>query len=72
AVHHAERCLDWCGSGEVEDWDLAFAHEALARAHTVTGNSDEAERHKRLARAAGDAIAGAENREHFENDYASL
>ena len=72
AVYHAERCLEWCGRGEVEDWDVAFAHEALARALALAGNAGEAERHKRLARQAGDAIADPEDREHFDKDWASL
>ena len=72
AVYHAERCLDWCGRGEVEDWDLAFAYEALARAHGAAGNVEEAERFKRQAREAGDEIADAEDREHFDEDYATL
>jgi hypothetical protein len=72
AIYHAERCLEWCGRGEVEDWDVAFAHEALARAHGVAGNDAEAESHKRLARETGDAIADPEDREHFDKDYETL
>jgi hypothetical protein len=72
AVYHAERCPEWCGRGEVEDWDLAFAHEALARAHKVAGNVEAGERHKRLARELGDAIADPEDREHFDEDWATL
>lgn len=72
AVYHAERCLEWCGRGDVEDWDVAFAYEALARAQGVAGNTDEAERFKLEARAAGDEIADAEDREHFDKDYATL
>jgi hypothetical protein len=72
AVYHAERCLAWCGRGDVEDWDVAFAHEALARAYGVAGNVEAAERHKRLAREAGDAISDPEDREQFDKDYATL
>jgi len=72
AVYHAERCLEWCGRGDVEDWDVAFAHEALARAHKVAGDRYSAEHHRQLARQAGDAIADAEDREHFDKDYATL
>jgi len=72
AVYHAERCLEWCGRGEVEDWDVAFAHEALARAHRVAGDVEAAERHKQLARELGDAIADPEDREHFDEDWATL
>ena len=72
ALYHARRCLAWCERGGVEDWDLAFAHEALARAYRLAGSAEEAERHKRLARQAGDAIADPEDREHFDEDYATL
>jgi hypothetical protein len=72
ALFHAQRCLDWCGRGEVEDWDRAFAHEALARAHAAAGNSEEAGRHKQLARELGDAIADPEDREQFDRDWATL
>ena len=72
AVFHGERCLEWCGRGDVEDWDVAFAHEALARAHKVAGNAEAAEQHKQLARELGDALADAEDREHFDKDWATL
>jgi hypothetical protein len=72
ALYHAARCLDWCEHGEVEDWDVAFAYEALARAHAVAGNTAEAARFKELAGRAGDEIADPEDREHFEQDWATL
>jgi len=36
-LHHAERCLEWCEQHRdaVEDWDVAFAYEALARGHAA-------------------------------------
>ena len=72
AVYHAERCLAWCEGGDVEDWDLAFAYEALARAHGAAGNADEAGRFKQKAREEGDRIADADDCEHFDEDYATL
>ena len=72
AIYHAERCLDWCERGEVEDWDVAFAHEALSRAHRVAGDDAKAEEHKTRSRELGDAIADPEDREHFDKDYATL
>ena len=39
AIYHAGRCLDWCERGEVEDWDVAFANEALSPAHGVAGTT---------------------------------
>ncbi len=37
ALHHARRVLDLCQENGVGDWDLAFAYEALARAHAIAG-----------------------------------
>ena len=72
AVHHAQRCLDECRQNAIGDWDLAFAYEALARAHRVAGNDDEYRRALVLAREAGAAIAEADDREHFEQELADL
>jgi hypothetical protein len=71
AVWHARRCLEHCEENGIGDWDLAYAYEALARAHAVAGH-DEASHWKTKARAAGDAIADPEDREHFDEDYATL
>jgi DNA-binding transcriptional MerR regulator len=72
AVHHAQRCLDHCREHGIGDWDLAFAYEALARAHKVAGNEDEFRRNLELAREAGAKISDAEDRELLEKDVAEL
>jgi hypothetical protein len=72
AVWHAQRCLDHCVDAEIGDWDLAYAYEALARAHAIAGNADESARFKQLARRAGDEIADPDDRGHFDEDYATL
>src|SRR5713101_1922567 len=43
ALHHAQRCLEICEAepSALEDWDLPFAFEALARAHAVAGDTAE-------------------------------
>ena len=71
AVWHARRCLDHCEENGIGDWDLAYAYEALARAHAVAGNTEAAD-WKAKARAAGDEIADPEDREHFDEDYETL
>jgi hypothetical protein len=71
AVWHSQRCLDWCERAGLGDWDLAYAYEALARAHGLAGSA-EAVGWKAKARAAGDAIADPEDRRHFDEDYATL
>ena len=71
AIWHARRCLDYCEENGIGDWDLAYAYEALARAHAVAGDAESAD-WKAKARAAADEIAEAEDREHFDEDYATL
>jgi hypothetical protein len=71
AIWHARRCLEHCEQNGIGDWDLAYAYEALARAHALAGDG-EAEQWKSKSRAAGDAIADPEDREHFDEDYSTL
>jgi hypothetical protein len=74
ALHHAKRCLAYCESdpGVLEDWDLPYAYEALARAELVSGNEDEARRLAAKARELGEQVADAEDREHLAEDLATL
>jgi hypothetical protein len=73
ALYHADRCLEICLAAEqVEDWDLPFAYEALARAHGVAGNLEERDRFEQLARETGMQIADEEDRELLLNDLATL
>ena len=74
ALHHARRCLDLClaHAREIEDWDLPFAYEALARAHAVAGDGDEAARYVALARQAGERIEEADDRQLLLHDLESV
>ena len=72
ALHHAGRCLKICRDNAIGGFDLAFACEALARAHAVAGNPDEVKRHLELAREAGRAITEAHDREIFLKDLATV
>jgi hypothetical protein len=74
ALHHARRCLALVeGHGdEMEDWDLAGAHEALARAQLAAGDVDEARRHFELARAETANIANPHDAKHIEADLDAL
>src|SRR5689334_29272 len=57
ALHHARRVLDLCQENGIGDWDLAFAYEALARAHAVAGDAAQARHHTDQALAAAKDIA---------------
>ncbi|MFL5920310.1 MAG: hypothetical protein ACJ75D_03275 [Gaiellaceae bacterium] len=74
ALHHARRCLEICESHPeaLEDWDLPYAHEALARANALAGHADEAGRHAAAARELAARVAGTKDREHLEADLATL
>jgi catechol 2,3-dioxygenase-like lactoylglutathione lyase family enzyme len=70
AAFHAERSLEICEAAGVGDFDLAYAHEALARARRVAGDEEGAAREARIAEQLGAAIADPEDREHFLADLA--
>ena len=74
ALHHARRCLAIVESHpeNMEDWDVAFAYEALARASSVAGRSEDAERFAQHARKAVAAVADPEDREHVEEALQTL
>ncbi len=66
-LRHAERCLELCGEHTdlVEDWDVAFAEEAIARAHAAAGNAEAAGEHHAKASALGAAISDGDDRDVF-------
>jgi hypothetical protein len=74
ALHHARRCLAYCEENPeaIEDWDLPYAYEALARAHALAGEADVAGRHAAAARELAAGVMGAEDREHLEADLGTL
>jgi hypothetical protein len=72
ALFHAHKVLDICQREGIGDFDLAFAYEALARAHAIAGDLDEAHRWAELARAACADIAEDGDREITQSDLETL
>jgi hypothetical protein len=72
AVHHAERCLALCREAEIGGFDLAFAYEALARAHAVAGGARESRRFLDLAREAGATIEDPKEAEHLHDELETV
>ena len=68
ALHHARRAVAEAEALGLADFDLAFVHEALARALACAGDGAGAQRERDVARAV--VIADAEDREIFEADLA--
>jgi lipopolysaccharide biosynthesis protein len=72
ALVHARLCLNTCVEHGIGDFDTAYAHEAMARAHRVLGNEAESTAHAEQARRAAAGIADPEDREHAMEDIAEL
>jgi DNA-binding transcriptional MerR regulator len=74
AIWHAQRCLAYAETpeGGQEDWDLAAAYEALARAHAVAGDLATAAEWKAKAAAALEAVVDQDDRDVIEGDLATL
>ncbi|MGZ8716376.1 MAG: hypothetical protein ACXWYO_04620 [Gaiellaceae bacterium] len=74
ALQHAQRCLEICESepGALEDWDLPFAYEALARAYAVAGDAGELSRCLDQARSLGASIVDDDDRALLEADLATI
>jgi hypothetical protein len=70
ALHHARRVLELCTEHGLDDWDLAFAHEAIARALAVAGNVAGAAAEIRAARDV--PIADDEDRALLEQDLLGI
>jgi uncharacterized protein YndB with AHSA1/START domain len=69
ALYHSERCAAVVGESGLQDFDLAYAHEARARALACLGRLDEAA--AELAAAHAVPIADDEDRKILEGDLAA-
>ncbi len=65
-LQHARRCLDGCERHGLADFDLAYAHEAHARALQALGRTEEAAAARSAALAV--PLADEEDRQHLEAD----
>lgn len=72
ALFHARRALEVCERNGIGDFDLAFAYEALARAHAVRGDSVESVRYAEAARSACGDISDDEDRALVLSDLATI
>jgi ribosomal protein S18 acetylase RimI-like enzyme len=72
ALYHAQLAHDICAEHGFGDFDLAYAFEALARAHALAGNRSESDGWRDRARAATAEVADAEDRELLLSDLATI
>jgi lipopolysaccharide biosynthesis regulator YciM len=74
ALYHARRCLELCESvvDDLDEFDLPFAYEALARAYAVAGDEEQARHWVARARAAGEGISDEDDRVLLEADLETI
>lgn len=72
ALYHAQHCLNICLAENSGDVDLAFAHEALARAYKMCGEDAEALVHLKAAFAAAETIVKQENKDYLLSELQSI
>ncbi len=68
ALYHARRCLEICEREGIGDFDVAFAHEAMARASALAGDSHAFRAHYEKAKSLAPRIAESGDREYFLKD----
>ena len=71
ALFHAEQCLKICKENGINDWDIAFAYEAVARAYAALGDEANCKKYLKLAEKAGTEIKDKEDRKTFEEELKS-
>ena len=55
--------------GEMEDFDLAYAHEGLARAYAMTNDLEKAKKQYDLAAGLGEKIKDPDDKQIFLTDF---
>jgi len=73
AVEHALKCQEITENNpkEMQDYDLAFAQETLARAYASIGDQDKARDYLKKAEKLGQAIQDKDDKEIFAGDLNS-
>ena len=72
AMLYAKSALAFVETNECEDWDLAFAHAAMAQASAIAGDKELHARHYALAKQRGEAIQDAESRRIFMENFSRI
>jgi hypothetical protein len=70
AMRHAKTCLALTKDHHnmMEDFDQAYAYEAVARAAALAGETEKAKKYLAKAKEAGEAISDAESKKIFVGD----
>ena len=71
SLSHAKRCLELTErySGEMKDFDFAFANEVMAMAQKLNGNNEEFLKHRAVAEIFGNEIKDEEDRIFYFEEF---
>jgi hypothetical protein len=72
SLYHAERCLRICREHGIGDFDLAYAYEALSRAHSIAGESELSASYREQAYEQSEQVSDPEDRDLLRSDLESL
>jgi hypothetical protein len=72
ALFHAREALRLCQENGIGDFDLAFGHEAMARAYSILGNHDDKATHIAKGREAAKAVAKEADRKYLESEISTI
>ena len=65
ALSYAQETLKITEENNLKDFDLAYAYESMARAHSIANNHNESKEWYKRAKVAGDLIANEKDKEYF-------
>ncbi len=71
ALIHALECLRLCEANGYGDFDIAFAHESVARAYAALGDKGNFQTYYANAIELGNKIASKDDRDYFFSDLKS-
>jgi len=71
-LYHANRCLQITLEHGFQDFDLAFAYEAMARGCDLAGNEVETTKYVELAKQAAAKIKDSKDRNYFLSQLATI
>ena len=63
-LYHAQRCMVITETYAIGGFDLAFAHEALARAFSLLGDAEKMDKHLALGKEAAENVQDKDDREY--------
>jgi len=72
ARRYGQLCLDHSQGDDVPPFYLGYAYEALARAESVAGNREKAEKYLAQARTAADAVTDPDSKKFLVDDLDAI